>query len=44
MNKKTQQSAATCDRILTVAGELFMKNGYENTSMQHIAEQCGVTK
>ena len=44
MNKKKQQSAATCDRILSVAGELFMKNGYENTSMQQIAELCGVTK
>ena len=44
MNKKKQQSAATCDRILSVAGELFMQKGYENTSMQQIAELCGVTK
>ena len=44
MNKKKQQSAATCDRIVSVAGELFMRNGYESTSMQQIAELCGVTK
>ena len=44
MNKKKQQSAATCDRVLSVAGELFMRNGYESTSLQQIAAHCGVTK
>lgn len=44
MNKKKRQGAETYDRILSAAGELFMQSGYENTSMQQIAEQCGVTK
>ena len=44
MNKKAQQSAKTIDRLLAVAGELFMRQGYENTAMEQIAEQCGLTR
>lgn len=44
MNKKKQQSTHTIEKLLSAAGVLFMQNGYEHTSMQEIAERCGVTR
>lgn len=44
MNKRQQQKAATLEDILRVSGELFIELGYDNTSIQHIAERCGLSK
>lgn len=40
-NKYPEQ---TVQKILTVANQLFMKNGYDQTSLDDIATSCGVTK
>lgn len=40
-NKYPEQ---TVQKILAEAGELFMKQGYDNTSLDDIAKSCGVTK
>lgn len=40
-NKYPEQ---TVQKILSIANELFMKNGYDNTSLDDIANSCGVTK
>ena len=36
--------ALTKEKILTVSSELFMSKGYENTSMQEIVNESGVSK
>jgi AcrR family transcriptional regulator len=37
-------AASTRDRILDVALDLFVEQGYDSTSLRQIAEQLGVTK
>ncbi len=44
MNKREQQKAATHSEIIEAAEELFSTHGYENTSVQDIADKCGMTK
>jgi AcrR family transcriptional regulator len=44
MNKREKQREETLGDILRVAGDLFTNQGYENTSIQQIAEGCGLSK
>ncbi|QQO07981.1 TetR/AcrR family transcriptional regulator [Breznakiella homolactica] len=44
MNRRDLQKAETCRDILTAAELLFYQQGYEQTSIQQIAEQAGLTK
>ena len=44
MNKRDRQKEETLGDILRVAGELFTTQGYENTSIQQIADRCGLSK
>jgi AcrR family transcriptional regulator len=37
-------SSDTRERILTVANELFIEQGYEGTSLREIADRLGITK
>jgi len=41
--KKAQRAAST-DRLLTAALDLFVSQGYEHTSVEQIAERAGLTK
>jgi AcrR family transcriptional regulator len=40
----TTEPATMRDRILDVALDLFIENGYDGTSLREVAEQLGVTK
>ncbi|MEL6108334.1 MAG: TetR/AcrR family transcriptional regulator [Planctomycetota bacterium] len=44
MPKKTSQSLRTKHKILQAATELFVQNGYGNTSLEDVAATAGVTK
>jgi AcrR family transcriptional regulator len=44
MNRRDKQKAETLVDILRSAEELFMRQGYEKTSMQQIADHSGLTK
>lgn len=44
MEPTTEAPASTRDRILDVAMELFIEQGYEATSLREIAEPLGFTK
>jgi AcrR family transcriptional regulator len=44
MNRRDLQKAQTLQDILRSAEELFLKQGFEKTSMQGIAEHAGLTK
>jgi AcrR family transcriptional regulator len=44
MNRRDKQKAETFIDIMRSAEELFMQCGFENTSMQQIAEHVGLTK
>jgi AcrR family transcriptional regulator len=44
MNRRDRQKAETFMDIMRSAEELFMRQGYEKTSMQQIADHSGLTK
>lgn len=44
MNKREKQKADTLADIMKYAEELFVKQGYENTSVNQIVKACGMTK
>ena len=44
MNKREKQKEETLSDILKVSGELFQEIGYEKTSIQMIADRCGLSK
>jgi AcrR family transcriptional regulator len=44
MNRRDKQKAETFIDIMRSAEELFMRRGFEKTSMQQIAEHAGLTK
>lgn len=44
MNKREKQKEETVADILRVSEELFHKQGYEKTTIQNIAERCGLSK
>ncbi|MDR2370698.1 MAG: TetR/AcrR family transcriptional regulator [Treponema sp.] len=44
MNRREKQKAETFVDIMRSAEELFMRQGYEKTSMQEIADNSGLTK
>ena len=44
MNKREKQKEETLADILRVSGELFQNIGYEKTSIQMIADRCGLSK
>jgi AcrR family transcriptional regulator len=44
MNRREKQKAETFLDIMRAAEALFMRQGYEKTSMQEIADHAGVTK
>ncbi|MDR2133627.1 MAG: TetR/AcrR family transcriptional regulator [Treponema sp.] len=44
MNRRDRQKAETFVDIMRSAEELFMRQGYERTSMQQIADHSGLTK
>jgi AcrR family transcriptional regulator len=44
MNRRDKQKAETFLDIMRAAEALFMRQGYEKTSMQQIADHAGVTK
>ncbi len=44
MNKREQQKEQTLNEILQVSERLFHEKGYENTSIQNIADSCGLSK
>lgn len=44
MNKREKQKEETVANILHVSEELFHKQGYGKTTIQNIAEQCGLSK
>lgn len=44
MNKREKQKEDTVADILRVAEELFHGQGYEKTTIQNIAERCGLSK
>ncbi len=44
MNKRERQKEETVSDILRISEELFLKEGYENVSIQKIATACGMTK
>ena len=44
MNKREQQKEETLKEILRVSTKLFHEKGYENTSIQNIADGCGLSK
>ncbi len=44
MNKREKQKEETFADILRVSGELFQEIGYEKTSIQMIADRCGLSK
>jgi AcrR family transcriptional regulator len=44
VNRRDKQKAETFIDIMRSAEELFMRQGYEKTSMQQIAGHCGLTK
>ncbi|MDR0601624.1 MAG: TetR/AcrR family transcriptional regulator [Treponema sp.] len=44
MNRREKQKAETFVDIMRSAEELFMRQGYEKTSMQEIADHSGLTK
>jgi len=44
MNRRDKQKAETFVEIMRSAEELFMRKGYEKTSMQEIADHSGLTK
>lgn len=43
-NKKEEQRAASLENILACALNLFVKNGYRATTIDHIAAKAGLTK
>ena len=44
MNKREKQKEETLADIIKVSGELFQEIGYEKTSIQMIADRCGLSK
>ena len=44
MNKREKQKEETVDDILRVGQELFHEQGYEKTTIQNIADRCGLSK
>ncbi len=44
MNKREKQKEETLLDILRVSEELFHEQGYEKTTIQNIAERCGLSK
>ena len=40
----TTKVAGTADRIMHAATELFLRDGYSNTNLEHVAKIAGVTK
>ena len=44
MNKREQQKEQTLKDILQVSERLFHEKGFENTSIQNIADSCGLSK
>ncbi len=44
MNKREMQKEQTVAEILEVSETLFHEKGYENTSIQNIADKCGLSK
>jgi AcrR family transcriptional regulator len=44
LNRRDKQKAETFTDIMRSAEELFMRQGYEKTSMQQIADHAGLTK
>ncbi len=44
MNKREQQKVQTLQEILQVSERLFHEKGYENTTIQNIADKCGLSK
>ena len=44
MNKRELQKEETIRDILKISEELFHEKGYEKTSIQNIAERCGLSK
>jgi len=44
MNKREKQKEETVADILRISEELFHEQGYEKTTIQDIAEQCGLSK
>lgn len=44
MNKRDKQKEETHADILRIGEELFVTKGYEHTSIQKIADACGMTK
>ncbi|MDR2158971.1 MAG: TetR/AcrR family transcriptional regulator [Treponema sp.] len=44
MNRRDKQKAETFTDIMRSAEDLFMRHGYEKTSMQQIADNAGLTK
>jgi AcrR family transcriptional regulator len=44
VNRREKQKAETFVDIMRAAEELFMRQGYEKTSMQQIADRSGLTK
>ncbi len=44
MNRREKQTAKTIADIIKVAEKLFIQKGFEKTSVQEIAEKCGMTK
>ncbi|MDF2667843.1 MAG: TetR/AcrR family transcriptional regulator [Paenibacillus sp.] len=42
--KHSEQDPSIRDQILRTASALFMEKGYDNVSLEHIAQACGVTK
>ncbi len=44
MKRREKQTAKTIADIMKVAERLFVQQGFEKTSVQEIAEKCGMTK
>ncbi len=44
MNKREKQKEETVDDILRISEELFHEQGYEKTTIQNIADRCGLSK
>ncbi|MCD4702087.1 MAG: TetR/AcrR family transcriptional regulator, partial [Candidatus Aegiribacteria sp.] len=44
MNKRKKQKEETVNDILRVSEDLFHEQGYEKTTIQNIAEHCGLSK
>ena len=44
MGPRTEKAEATRGRLIEIAGSLFAERGYENTSIEDVLEQAGVSK